>query len=116
MNEKLTVSFDIYKREIETLNKAILKSKEYENSELFEYLRDSVVQRFEYTTEWAWKIIRVFIEEIEWTKCLWWPKNILKLWFKYWYIGNLEIWFEMSFWRYTNSYWFCRFQQCFRMI
>ncbi len=35
------------------------------NNELFEYLRESVIKRFEYSLELFWKLLRDYLEEIE---------------------------------------------------
>lgn len=79
---------------LKTLENAIIASQKIENKENFEFFRDSVIQRFEYTLEIAWKTLKKTLEEIEWIECNS-PKSCLKEWFNNEYINNLEIWFAM---------------------
>lgn len=87
----------------ETLCSAIIESQKIENKEKFEFFRDSVIQRFEYTTEIAWKTLKKALEEIEWLECNS-PKSCLKEWFNNWYLDNLEIWFAMMDARNSTSH------------
>lgn len=46
---------------LETLNKA-LKEAEKDNGDYAEYVRDAVIQRFEYSYELAWKTMKRFLK------------------------------------------------------
>lgn len=96
MNEKILVALNEFEKELNTLSKAVNKAKDLsKNNDLFEYLRDSVIQRFEYTSEWAWKLVKIILKELHWIEC-YWPKDSLKAWFESWYLlHDLNDWFDI---------------------
>lgn len=71
VNEKIIDYFDALK----TLENVLKRFYEYkniylahpsdENEESFFIVRDATIQRFEYCTDLIWKVIKVYLEEIE---------------------------------------------------
>ena len=71
INQKLTVMLQA----LATLAKSITLFDEYKslydttpsnkNEQLFLSMRDSMIQRFEYCTDLFWKIIRVYLEDVQ---------------------------------------------------
>jgi len=92
--QKTKILLDKFSLSLKTLEDAILESQKKENKEKFEYFRDSVIQRFEYTAEIAWKTLKLALEEIEWIECNS-PKSCFKDWFSNWYISNLKIYYSI---------------------
>jgi nucleotidyltransferase substrate binding protein (TIGR01987 family) len=48
-----------------TLNKSLIIIKDPNNQHLYESLRDSVIQRFEYSIDGFWKFLKFYIQENE---------------------------------------------------
>ncbi|WP_164930610.1 HI0074 family nucleotidyltransferase substrate-binding subunit [Aquifex aeolicus] len=48
---------------VNRLEKAINKAKEFKGSEEYSFYRDSAIQRFEFTFELMWKVLKVFLEK-----------------------------------------------------
>ncbi|MCX6274356.1 MAG: HI0074 family nucleotidyltransferase substrate-binding subunit [Bacteroidetes bacterium] len=57
-------------------------------------IRDSAIQRFEFTIELAWKCIKLFLEEKKGIVCLA-PKDCLRLAFQHGLIDYDEFWLDM---------------------
>lgn len=87
-----------------SLKNAIILDKKNEIKEIKSMLRDSCIQRFEYSYELSWKFMKYILEkhdtEIE-TRS---PKQALKTAFKNWYIDNLDLWFNISEYRNKTSH------------
>ncbi len=81
-SDKLKLQLITFNQAIITLKSAIDKSIQKGNKEDFEYFRDSVIKRFEYTYELAWKLIKLILTEKEKSEC-YSPKSCIKLFFKY---------------------------------
>ncbi len=90
----LLLSLKNYQKALKTLESSIKESKLYENKREFEFFRDSTIQRFEYTFELWWKLVKFILKEIEWVEC-YSPKSCLKLFFKSWYIESIDVWLNM---------------------
>ena len=60
---KIQIKIDEFKRQLDNLQKAITYVKTKEKSKDFEFFRESVVQRFEYCFESAWKLLKLILEE-----------------------------------------------------
>lgn len=102
----LQSSLESYQKALKSLEASINETKLYENKREFEFFRDSTIQRFEYTFELWWKLIKLILKEIEWVEC-YSPKSCLKLFFKNWYIESIDIWLKMADDRNSTShqYW-----------
>ncbi|MBF0312278.1 MAG: nucleotidyltransferase substrate binding protein [Oligoflexia bacterium] len=90
------ISLEPLKKALQSLKNAIAQTKN-------EYIRDSVIQRFEYTFELSWKIIKKVLEQDQ-------PledasvKGILRSAATYGIISNLELWFEFQHARNLTSH------------
>lgn len=84
-----------YQQSYLTLIEAYDESKKWENNTKFAFFRDSVVQRFEYTVEAAWKYLKVLLEENDGIDDLLSPKRVIQEALKYGYIDSIEWWYEM---------------------
>jgi hypothetical protein len=63
------------------LKEAIEKTEENRNTDLYEFLRDSSIQRFEITTEIFWKLLKEFLLVHEGIECRS-PKGCIRELFK----------------------------------
>ena len=86
---------DKFQSSYRTLIEAYEESKKSENQEKFQFFRDSVVQRFEYTIEAGWKYLKALLEENDGIDELLSPKKTIQEALKYGYIENIEIWYQM---------------------
>lgn len=95
-----------FSRALKTLNFALLQAKKCENAEnsIFEIYRDSVIQRFEYTYELSWKMMKFLWKYIEWDIEIRTLAQAMKSAFKAWYIDDLEYFFAMKDFRNKTSY------------
>lgn len=73
--EKINRKITLYYEALQTLDDAIALFREYEelarrnatekNEKIALGMRDSMIQRFEYCTDLFWKILKVYLEEVE---------------------------------------------------
>lgn len=61
----------------ERLQAALKEAHNHKHSELFEYFRDSAIQRFEFTFEIFWKVIKFYLKELHGVEC-YSPKSCLR--------------------------------------
>lgn len=95
MHSKSIIKREVYTKAYDTLFQAKEKTEEKISSEDFEYFRDSVIQRFEYTIEAWWKLLKTILENEDGIDLMPSPKNILKEAYKQKYISNLPMYFTM---------------------
>ena len=69
-------------------------------------IKDSIIQRYEYTVELMWKLLKIYLEYFYWIECKS-PKWCLKEAFKQWVIKDLELYFDLIYIRNLTShiYW-----------
>ena len=80
-SEKLSrLLLDFLKTE-KKFKEAIEKTKERKNTDLYEFFRDSSIQRFEFTTEIFWKLLKEFLLVYEGIECRS-PKSCIRELFK----------------------------------
>jgi len=89
---------------LQTLKYSVIQAKINEKDEkLFPLLRDSVIQRFEYTYELSWKFMKYLWRynenEIETITSY----QAIKIAFKAWYIDDMKKWFKMIDYRNKTS-------------
>lgn len=77
-----------------SLNEAIELVIINNDSRFDKWLKDSVIQRFEYSIEWIWKLLKYFLWEEHWED-LASPKLIIKWACKVWIIDNMWIFIDM---------------------
>lgn len=73
--ERINDKLDVMAQALKTLAKSVTSFNKYnklfdtapntENEELLFSMRDSMIQRFEYCTDLFWKMIRVYLEDVE---------------------------------------------------
>ena len=89
---------------LENLKKSIVMAKKEEKEEVFDMMRDSCIQRFEYNFELIRKFMKFLLEkqekEIE-TRS---PNQVIKTAFKVWYIDDIQKWIDMSEYRSKTSH------------
>ena len=109
---------DKFQSSYRTLIEAYEESKKSENQEKFQFFRDSVVQRFEYTIEAGWKYLKALLEENDGIDELLSPKKTIQEALKYGYIENIEIWYQMLTARNMSShdYWIHHSEQIYTSI
>lgn len=78
-----------YERALNRLEAAFNKATEFRNKELYEFLRDSTIQRFEFSVELMWKLIKRFLEENEGISCRS-PKSCIREFFSAGYLSQDE--------------------------
>lgn len=90
-NKRLNEKFKDFEKAIDRLKEAIDESNENPKSTT---LKDGVIQRFEFTYELCWKLIKYFleIEGIEEAKS---PRSTFREAFQYGLIDNGEQWIDM---------------------
>lgn len=79
---------------VNSLNEAITLVAENKEAKYMQGLKDSVIQRFEYSIELAWKFLKYYLEE-EHGEIYETPKLIIKWAFKIWVIKDMDIWIDM---------------------
>ncbi|MES2615665.1 MAG: HI0074 family nucleotidyltransferase substrate-binding subunit [Bdellovibrionota bacterium] len=104
--EKKKIKYDNLKKATRGLEKAILKCESLKsNPELREYIRDSAIQRFEFTFELAWKTLKRFLEiyMLENVDSLI-ASNLFRMGAESGLIQNSEFWLEFKRNRNLTSY------------
>ena len=74
-----------FKTSIERLEEAYTKASENKNGELYSFFRDSAIQRFEFTVEIFWKLLKSAIKDKEGIICNS-PKSCIREFFAAGYI------------------------------
>ena len=69
---------DKFENLLKQLKKAFVKFKEIMQEKKNEIVRDSAIQRFEFTFELAWKAMKAYLEEKRGAKELYFPKDVIK--------------------------------------
>jgi len=77
------------------LKRAFVKLQEILNEKESEIIRDSAIQRFEFTFELAWKTLKVYLEEKKGAKELYFPKDTFRSAFQAGIIDDNPVWLEM---------------------
>ncbi len=65
----LTKKLEDFGRALKRLSEAIEITLSHQNTDTYDFFRDSTVQRFEFTLEIAWKSIKTFLLEHEGVEC-----------------------------------------------
>lgn len=79
----------------EDFEKATLRLKEVLEQEKNEFIRDSAIQRFEFTFDLAWKTIKVFLEEYHNVVCNS-PRSCIQEAYHQGLIEYSDFWLEIS--------------------
>ncbi len=88
MSEKLEALIKQFERAIGRLKAALHQPKD-------EFVRDSAIQRFEFTFESGWKMLKCFLEERDPGLNIRFPGECYRIAFRKGFIENEPIWIEM---------------------
>ena len=83
---------------MEDFQKAIKSFSEVLQQEKNEFIRDSAIQRFEFTFDIGWKTLKAFLEEGYGVRCAS-PKTCFREAFSQELIDYDELWLKMTDWR-----------------
>lgn len=90
--KKLSEAVEFVREDLEE-NSIVLKSKEADDL-LDEIVKEGLIQRFEYTHELAWKVMKDFLSEVGELK-IYGSKDATRAAFKAELISNGDVWMEM---------------------
>ena len=85
---------DKFESLVSQYNNALLRLKDVMNKDKDEYIRDSAIQRFEFTYELAWKTMKVYLKE-KGAFEINFPKDVIRSAFKAGIIEDDPTWLEM---------------------
>ncbi len=66
---RLRDTLEAFEKAVRRFKSALLKAKEEEGSELYEFFRDCAIQRFEFTYELLWKCVKFYLYEVHGIVC-----------------------------------------------
>ena len=78
-----------YKKALSRLKESYLKALTSVGTEDYEFFRDSTIQRFEFSVELMWKVIKVFLETREGITCRS-PKSCIREFFSVGFLSEEE--------------------------
>ena len=106
--QKTKIIFKDFEKAFFSIKEAIVISEKKKNNNLqeFPFYKDLVIQRFEYTSEISWKLMKKFLQEVHLIDCRS-PNECLKKSFEIWIINDLEKWVEIIQTRniLSHNYW-----------
>ncbi len=88
--DKLQKQLSDFERAMRSFEEAIELANEKRGDELYPFIRDSAIQRFEFTFEIFWKMVKTAMEELEGAECSS-PKSCMRELFKNHYVDELEV-------------------------
>lgn len=94
MNNRIQLKFVEVQKMVLTLNKAIDLVAENKEEKYDLWLKDSVIQRFEYSIEWIWKLLKYILLEDFW-KDIPAPKQIIKEAYNVGLIKKMKVFINM---------------------
>lgn len=83
---------------LEDFQKSVQRFSEVLQQEKNEFIRDSAIQRFEFTFDIAWKTVKAFLEEYHKIRCAS-PKTCFREAFNQGTLDYDDLWVEMADWR-----------------
>jgi len=87
--DKLRKQLKDFEKASKRLEEALKLAEEHKNTDLFPYFRDSAIQRFEFTFEIFWNLLKTALKEIEGIDCNS-PKSCIRALFKVGYTSEGE--------------------------
>ncbi len=88
--DRLRKQIEDFKRALSRFEEAIVLAHENRGDRLYPFLRDSAIQRFEFTFEIFWKLVKTAMKELEGVECNS-PKSCMRELFKNRYITEEEL-------------------------
>lgn len=89
---KLENKFDNFNNAVKRLNEANIAYKKDKSDTLY---RDSLIKRFEFTFELAWKTLREFLFAQGYSLTVASPKNVIAFAYREGFLNSEEIWLDM---------------------
>lgn len=89
---KLENKFDNFNNAVKRLNEANIAYKKDKSDTLY---RDSLIKRFEFTFELAWKTLREFLFSQGYSLAVASPKNVIAFAYREGFLNSEEIWLDM---------------------
>ena len=96
------MSIDSFKLKEEAFEKALNQLEKALKQPKSEYMRDAVIQRFEFTYELAWKTIKAYLSTLDLTVLS--PKDALKIAYQQGLITDAAAWSELHVKRNLTSH------------
>lgn len=96
------MSIDSFKLKEEAFEKALNQLEKALKQPKSEYIRDAVIQRFEFTYELAWKTIKAYLSTLDLTVLS--PKEALKIAYQQGLITDAAAWSELHVKRNLTSH------------
>ena len=88
--DKFVKQLEDFEKSVSRLEEALRLAEERRNTELYPFLRDSSIQRFEFTFEIFWKLVKTAMREFEGVECNS-PKSCMRELFKNQYVSEEEV-------------------------
>lgn len=88
--DKFIKQLEDFEKSVRRLIEAVELAEKKKDTELYLFLRDSAIQRFEFTFEIFWKLVRTAVREFEGVECNS-PKSCMRELFKNGYVGEEEV-------------------------
>lgn len=89
---KLENKFDNFNNAVKRLNEANIAYKKDKSDTLY---RDSLIKRFEFTFELAWKTLREFLFSQGYSLAVASPQNVIAFAYREGFLNSEEIWLDM---------------------
>ncbi len=96
------MSTDSYKLKLQAFERALSQLDKALNEPVSEYIRDAVIQRFEFTYELAWKTLKAYLETLDLIVLS--PKEALKVAYQQGLITDAKAWSELHVKRNLTSH------------
>ena len=90
--EHYTCLFMYFAKAVDSLETGVKKYSEQPDDKLY---RDAVIQRFEFTFELAWKVLKEYMTEQGILLNVTFPKSVLKEAYSHEIIRNEQVWLDM---------------------
>ena len=85
--DRLRKQIEDFRKALNRFEEAVLLANECRGDKLYPFLRDSAIQRFEFTFEIFWKLVKTAMRELEGVKCNS-PKSCMRELFRNGYISE----------------------------
>ncbi len=88
--DRLRKQIEDFRKALDRFEEAVSLANENKGDKLYPFLRDSAIQRFEFTFEIFWKLVNTAMKELEGVECNS-PKSCMRELFKNRYITEEEL-------------------------
>ena len=88
--DRLRKQIEDFRKALDRFEEAVSLANENKGDKLYPFLRDSAIQRFEFTFEIFWKLVKTAMKELEGVECNS-PKSCMRELFKNRYVTEEEL-------------------------